>query len=325
MTNTEADSASVDADPTTTHLSLKDQRLVQASTDISSSDPEDIEFIHATFAQVALPRSRRPEREFFRRFGSVNIHLQAGVTEKGGELIHQPLPYGTPPRKFLIYATTYALRNRTCEVPLGNSMRHLMTTCLGYQHCTGGRYGSVTSLKRQLHALVASRITLGWQRAGRDVTQKVDIFSRLDDPSTWYQDVQQGLFPAIAMLSSDYLHAIQEHAFPIDPRAIRALDSALAVDIYVWLAYRLRKIPKGKPVPLSYTAARHQFGLDYTDAKNFKKKFNLAMRDALTVYPDARVESVHGGFDLYHSRPPVPESRVTVLRDLSGPPLPGRD
>jgi hypothetical protein len=304
---------------TTAALTDKQRRLVSAATEISTSDPDDVEFIHATFAQVALPRSRTSGREFYRRFGSVNIHLQAGVTERAGQLVPRPLPYGTPPRKFLIHATTWALRNRTCEIPLGSSMRDLMMNCLGYKHVSGGKNGSMTSLKRQLYALVASRITLGWQKHGRDITQKVDIFQRLEDPAFWYEDVQGGLFPATALLSADYLAAIQEHAFPVDPRAIRALESALAVDIYVWLAYRLRKIARGKPLPLSYAAAKAQFGEDYRDPKNFKKKFNIAMRDALMVYPDARVESVEGGFDLYHSRPPIAE-RVIVPVGLASPP-----
>jgi hypothetical protein len=66
-------------------------------------------------------------------------------------------------------------------------------------------------------------------------------------------------------------------------------------------------------VALHWENLREQFGQEYADPKNFKKEFRQAMRQALAVYPDARVEEVAGGILLRPSLPPVPKIQVAVL------------
>jgi len=293
----------------------KQRALIEASVEIQQSPPDELEFLHASFAHVALPRSKPKEKTFMRRFGAASIHIASGPLIRNGEAIDQPLPYGIRPRQFLIYATTMALKTNTREIEIGHSMRELMTDKLGYKCVSGGRNGSQTMFRQQLYSLVACRMTLGWSEKGRDVTQKCDIFTRLDDPTQWYYDEQRALWPATATLSSEYLASIKEHAFPVDPRAIAVLDSALAIDIYCWLAVRLHKLPK--KLILHWCSLRDQFGQDYGDAKDFKKAFSKALRDVLHVYPAAKVESIDGGLLLLPSPSPVPTIRIVGGTDTA--------
>ena len=56
---------------------------------------------------------------------------------------------------------------------------------------------------------------------------------------------QRVLWPSTVTLSADYFASLQQHAVPLDPRAIAALaGSALALDVYVWLAQRLHRISR---------------------------------------------------------------------------------
>ena len=80
------------------------------------------------------------------------------------------------------------------------------------------------------------------------------------------------------------------------------------MDTYTMLADRLHRIT-GRPVLLYWTNLRDQFGQEYQGkdpGKDFKKTFLLALRDALAVYPQARVKQVAGGLLLMPSPPPIP-------------------
>lgn len=96
---------------------------------------------------------------------------------------------------------------------------------------------------------------------------------------------------------------------PLDVRALSALKgSALAMDAYTMLADRLHRIT-GRPVLLYWANLRDQFGQEYQGKepdKDFKKKFLPALRDALAVYPQAKVKQVTGGLLLMSSPPPIP-------------------
>jgi hypothetical protein len=131
-----------------------------------------------------------------------------------------------------------------------------------------------------------------------------------------------------------------EHAVPLDCEAIGQLqNSALALDVYSWLAHRLWRVREGNGVDLSWAALKAQFGQEYRDIKNFKKEFIAALKKAGQVYEDARLEMVPGGIKLFPSPPPVKRMAVRVtapetdagaheasIRALPGPqpfPLPG--
>ena len=107
-------------------------------------------------------------------------------------------------------------------------------------------------------------------------------------------------------LNHRYFDSLQKHAVPLDERALAALShSAMALDIYAWLAQRLHRVPHEKPQFISWAAVKGQFGEGHSRMNNFKAVFRTAMFQVLGCYPKAKVEADHEGLTLRHSPPSI--------------------
>lgn len=126
-------------------------------------------------------------------------------------------------------------------------------------------------------------------------------------------DRQRVLWPSFVELDQRYFESLQAHAVPLDERAIGALShSAMALDIYVWLAQRLHRIPKPHRQFVAWTAVKDQFGTDYARVRKFREVFMEALRQVVAVYPAAKIDVTGRGLYLYTSPPPVAKTGVVV-------------
>ena len=149
--------------------------------------------------------------------------------------------------------------------------------------------------------------------------------------NVWFpkNENQRVLWPSVIELSPEYFNALMLHAVPLREGHIAALShSAMALDIYAWLAQRLHRIPANKPTFVSWIALHGQFGQGYTGdqgVKKFRSVFRVALKQVLTLYKGARITEdeqrpptlvVEGGkavwreppakgLTLHHSPPPV--------------------
>lgn len=284
-------------------LSKQESKLLDVATDIHTSPPdlsEDMAFTHAVFCQVGLPRSKVDGREFMRQSGAAWLNVQAGWLDEGTGPVQQPIPYGALPRLALAHVSTFAIRHRTAEIPIGDSAAQFLE--LMGMGDDGRRYAA---LRKQMHALAACRLQLGYK--GRTFNgQPVEQF----DAWVSNRDTQQRAFwPGMMVLSDHFFKSLSEGAVPLDRRALHSLKgSALALDVYAWLAHRLHRI-EGRPVILHWKSLREQFAQEYTGKeadKNFKAAFLPQLHKVLAVYPQAKVKHVTGGLMLMASPPPIP-------------------
>jgi hypothetical protein len=277
-------------------------KLLDAGVEIANTLPtgNDMAFTHTVLCQVGLPRSRVEGREFHRQSGDMWINLQAGWLDEGHGPVAQPVPYGAMPRLALAMISTLAKRYKTREVPIGDSAAQFLKL-MGMDD-QKNRY---LKLREQMHALAACRLQIGYR--GRTFSgQPVDQFD------AWIGNAdpcQKALWPGVLVLSEHYYSELVEHGVPLDKRALVALKgSAFALDVYTWLAHRLHRI-EGRPVALHWKPLRKQFAKE-SQSKNadrdFKKAFLPALRQALAVYPEAKVKVVKGGLLLMASSPPIP-------------------
>lgn len=284
-------------------LSRTKSRVLIAADQIATERPDRADFLHTVMCQVGLPRARTDARTFERHNGHMSILLEAGKLWNGQDWVEQPLPYGTTPRLVMVHVSSEAIRRQDRCVEVGESMRQFLTM-LGI-HTTGGERGGYTVFKRQIEALAACRLKLGMQAEGRVVTVDTTPIKRFD---AWLHDngAQRTLWPGVLELTPDFYETLKAHAVPLDYRALAALKhSALALDIYTWLAHRLCRVRRPQGIKLSWSNLRDQFGQEYASSKNFKRKFRAALRQVHAVYPDARVQEVLGGLVLYPSRAPL--------------------
>ena len=119
-------------------------------------------------------------------------------------------------------------------------------------------------------------------------------------------DRQRVLWPSVVRLSHEYFESLTKHAVPLHDRALSALaGSAMALDVYAWLAQRLHRIEWGKRVFVPWAALKAQFGWHYDRMDNFKAVFRQTVRDVHSQYRAADIELDGQGMTLRHSPPPV--------------------
>ena len=71
---------------------------------------------------------------------------------------------------------------------------------------------------------------------------------------------------------------------------------------------------------VSWAALKEQFGQEYTTTKDFRRRFQGALKSATGAYRDARIETANGGLRLLPSPPPVKRKMVALPRTASAPP-----
>lgn len=282
-------------------ISPKTRRLIDTHADILNSSADDIAFLHSVLCQTGLPLRPTDLRRWQRRQGAVSLLIEAGsaLDPKTGDFVELGLPHGERPRLILIHLSTEAIRTGSPMIDVGGSLTAFARS-LGID--TNGP--SIRGFKDQLARLAASTVRLGIVSSGRSSQINTQIVSGID---LWFpKDADQRiLWPSTVTLSAEYFATLQQHAVPLDPRAIATLaGSALALDVYVWLAQRLYRI-EGKSQTIPWEALKAQFGPDYDRTRDFRRKFVQVLREVHLVYPAARLDVTDIGVVLHNSRPPI--------------------
>lgn len=283
------------------------RKIVDAATVISEVACEDPEFLHAVLCQVSLPRNPTKDRTFSRTSGNVSVQIRAGDYFDGLKWVPQTLPSGTRPRLVLIHACSEAVRTRSPNIEIGDSVSDFLRQL---KIDTDGR--TMKYFRREMMALSVCEMSFAW-RAGDELVQtKAPPIRKF---SAWMVDdgQQRCMWPGHMKLDSEFFETLLEHAVPLDPRAITALKgSSLALDTYTWLAHRLCRVRAPKGTMVSWNNLHQQFGQEYGSVKKFKQSFLHALRQAHTVYKDAKIEQVRGGLLLKSSPPPIAKRSVVV-------------
>jgi hypothetical protein len=241
-------------------------------------------FMARAMVQATLPHRKVEGNEFERKNGNFTLTLQA--PSKVG------LPYGTVPRLLLAWVTTEAVKTKSRELELGDSMSAFMGE-LGMSP-TGGASGSITRLKNQTRRLFASTVSATYE----DKDKVADIGYRLADRSLlwWHaKDPEQvGLWKSTVTLSEQFFNEVVDRPVPIDMRAIRALkQSPMALDVYTWLTYRVSYLKR--PTIIPWAALALQFGSDYARLRDFKAALITELKKVLVVYGRVQVEALEDG------------------------------
>jgi hypothetical protein len=204
----------------------------------------------------------------------------------------------------LLYLQTRAVQAQCPEIELGRSMNEWLDR-MGLS--TGGK--TYNDIREQANRISACNLTFYWNDTHTESFEKDNIVK--GGIQLRGNDVQGRLWLDTVRLSDTFFRALQAHPVPIWEPALRAISNkSMAIDIYVWLAYRLHSLTK--PMPVSWNAMHEQFGAGFESIRSFKQSFKKSLEFALAVYPDANVDVTEKGLILYNSRSPIEPRRVVV-------------
>ena len=277
---------------------------------------EAILYQHSVLCQTCLP-FRDPGdtiRQWERANGLVSLLLAAGQAfhPDTRRFIDVGLPFGPKPRLVLYHLNAEALRTQSPLVELEDSLTAFVKRTLGLD--PGGR--TIRTVKDQLTRLSAADFRIGTLVGdGRAVTLKGSVIEGFE---LWVtRDPQQRmLWPTTVQFSQRYFESLMKHAVPLNETAIARLShSAMALDIYTWLAQRLHRVEEGKTALVPWVSLWEQFGHGYNQIREFRRVFVRTLKQVKVVYPEAKFELSPQGMKLRHSLPPVARRLLPMSRN----------
>jgi hypothetical protein len=230
----------------------------------------------------------------------VKLLIEPGRRLKGDDYELIGVPWGCHARLILLWLQSEALRTNSRQVELGGSMREWLRR-IGVS--VGGK--TDRSVREQAERISRCRLTfhlMGTNGSGLVNQSIVDkaLFIDVNDKN----ERQGRLSLEVAQLSEGFFEQLKRHPMPLEEAAIRALsNNAKALDVYLWLAYRLHSLKSDKLV--TWSALKSQFGIGTAAMFNFRSKFTTTLGLATAVYPAARLDVTEQGVIIKPSRPPV--------------------
>lgn len=284
-----------------------DRRVVDAATGYLSSEDTDIGFIYSGWAQAALPHRRLPDNAPWQISNErVSLIVQPGLRPvPDADPVSVGVPYGSRARLILLYLQTEALRTGSRDVELGRTLHAWLRRL---EIPIGGKAMAV--VRDQAERISRCRLSFQVRHGGRAglVNQNIlDTAMFVDDEAA-----QGNLFLETATLSQSFFDQLRQHPVPIEEAAVRQIaNNSMAIDVYVWLAYRLHSLSQSTPI--TWKALHAQFGRGMARVDHFKAHFRQTLDLALSVYPDAQVDETVGGLILKPSRPPVSSRTLSLV------------
>ena len=272
------------------------------SQQLQDEAPDERSYMARMLTLATMPHHKPKQNEFVRRNGHYTLTMLA-QSDIG-------LPYGTIPRLLLIWLTNEAVRTRSREIVLGNSLSAFMRQ-LGMTP-TGGKKGTITSLRAQMRRLFACTITCVYDHPTH--AWSLDAIRLVDQAIQWWQPHAGHISSAsgwqsVLLLGERFFQEAIDSPVPLSVDAIRRLRrSSFALDIYCWLTHRLSYLQR--PTLIPWTSLQAQFGSGYQfNARgllDFRKVFRARLNTVCKIYPTAKITYDTHGVQLHRSSPHVP-------------------
>jgi Plasmid encoded RepA protein len=294
-------------------LGDEQRRIVDLAANFMAIEDSEIGVTFSGFCMVSLPHRRLPDDEvWLRENGRVKLTLEPGVVP--GTKHKVGVPFGAQARMVLLYLQSAAIRNNSPVVELGPSMHGWMTR-MGVGD--GGKNYRI--LREQMQRVALCNFTFRYEAEDGppQFTKDSIVRSGLGSIATFglTNPAQGRLWEDTVMLSDTFWQQLKKHPVPLLEAAIRAISNqSQALDIYIWLAYRLHVLDR--PTTVSWDRLHQQFGAGYKEVRFFRRKFIESLKRALAVYPDADVDVATRGLVLKPSAPPVPDRFMIAGRAL---------
>jgi hypothetical protein len=297
-----------------------ERRRVRWAHEVLSLEQDGVNYLHSGFCQAALPHRepKSPTEPWVRRNGAYQLVIRPGILPLRDRIVSIGVPYGTKARLIMIYFQTEAVRKRSQVVDLGPTMTSwLKKMGLG---TSGGPRGSYAPVREQALRIARCEFTMRFERSATEA--RLTDQRIVDGMHLWRDGSDEtelfrggGEWARHVKLSDAFFEHLMDHAVPLSEEAISRLKhSSLALDLYVWLTYRLHALRKETLVP--WHALGEHFGSE-SGHRQLAFRLREVLRDVAAVYPEADVEAVQRGLILRPSKPSVPLSSTIVKLPVS--------
>ena len=303
--------------PDTRHPMMRQLDLFSASrVEKSDDDGLDVSYLSKSFCMAGLPLRKLTERgnggeectEFHRRDDrfSLSINTTSLMLPGNGKRISVGLPFGPRARLLILWMTTSARNQRRdsgdrwLEIGKIDSWMEQLGTVSSHSH--------VQAVKDQLVRLSFAQFTMVLRKEGLDLFRSdklIDstIFQQEDLERYADGDLSRVRFPLGVELSENAFRRFSsDDVVPVSTEALRSVaTSAMAIDILVYLHYRLPFIGQGESELVSWRRLAAQFGSNEPKSR-FRQLFDGAIIKALEAYKGgANVDITDEGLILRYS------------------------
>jgi hypothetical protein len=234
--------------------------------------------------QCTLPHSDPETPHWIKTNGDYSLIISSGVDREGNVL---GIPYGSFPRLMLAYIITRVIQTGERRIELSSHFSSFLKE-IGY---TGNHKGNSKAGKRirdQLLRLLRASITFEAKNEGKDeghlAVLNVNIAHKFELWWDFKNPEQDSLWGSYIDISEEFRQSILRAPVPLRTDILKALKkSPLALDVYMWVSYRLFTMHATgqEEIKLSYGRLQAQFGTGMAEKnyRMFRSRFKQAFGD----------------------------------------------
>ncbi len=293
----------------------------------------DFSFMSKSFCMSGLPIRRQferdpatrkavaPQREisvFSRHDDQFSFSVQGHtLVQPGGQHVPIGIPYGARSRCLILWMTTQARISNSRWLELGRINEWLTEIGMSAHPETAA------AAKEQLIRLSFARFSMSFRETRGD-SPKREMFKNLSlvETSVFGEDdignfasgnIAKVRFPLGIQLSAQaYDHFTGGDIIPVSTESLREIsNNAMAIDIFLFLSFRLPLIPADSTEAVSWKKLAKQFGAQGDTGNRFRHVFEESVKKALHAYRGADVQLNDDGLLMRYS--PHPGTRKTLV------------
>ena len=302
----------------------------------TGDDDLDLSFLHSSFCLSGLPlrplidrkqiptdstlpalQGRRKEISSFHRRGSgcsLSINSPTIELPDSQRKLMIGVPWGARARILMLWITTQSQAQREDNRWLEfGSIRSWMNS-VGIHYCTD----SINSIKDQLIRLSFARFTILMSKGDHlyfddDRLFEAGVVENQDLERYADGDMSNVRMPIGLKLSEKaFSRFTGKDAIPIPTSSLHSIsNNPMAIDLFVYLCYRLRTIPERDTALISWKTLISQFG-NGEHKSQFLQSFGPSISKAVDAMTCAKVEIDDEGLRIHHA-PPAEFRRMFVV------------
>ncbi len=221
-----------------------DPRFLDIASKVLTEESQAIGITYAGFCLTSLPHRCLPDDQVWKRASRRLTHMIEPGRLPQGERLYG-VPYGSRARLILLYLQTAAVKTNSPEIELGRSMREWMGRM---RVSLGGK--SYHDVREQANRISACRLTFSWEEGSkvnfiRDsvVAGGLQSFETVEDERAGERTIRS------VRLSASFYEQLRRHPVPIwEPALGHIANQSMAIDVYIWLSYRLHCLRQPTPI-----------------------------------------------------------------------------